>query len=444
MTFEVTEQDIRDAVAARHEKTIRLVQDLIRTPSVNPWFGEAPEISGEAAVQDLLETTMRELGVDDVDRWEPSAADLAHRADGPGYYPDRDFTGRPNLVGRWRGTDPDAPAVMVQGHADVVGIGSGWTADPFGGERRDGKVVGRGAVDMKGGFGAALSGFAALRDLGVQLRQDVIFASVVDEEAGGMGTLALVDRGHTAPGGVIVPEATRLQVAPLCRGILWAEVTFYGRAGHIELEQHDWRRGDAVDAIAYGHKFLDAVRELNARWAQDPRKSHPLLPLPCEIRVSSITAGESPTTYAPSFTVGLNIQYLPAEKDEHGLGGKVKAEIEELVASIGVDDEWFAANPPKITWIVDADCGETPSDAPIVTTTLEAVQSLGVPTRVEGVLCHTDMGLMIDSGSPTITFGPGDLRVAHQPDEHVHEDELLAMAQAVALTLFRLSQAERR
>ena len=50
------------------------------------------------------------MGADEIDRWEPSAEGLAHRADGPGYYPGRDFTGRPNLVAqRSRCVPADAP-----------------------------------------------------------------------------------------------------------------------------------------------------------------------------------------------------------------------------------------------------------------------------------------------------------------------------------------------
>lgn len=428
-------ESILAAVDAGAERTVALLQDLIRIPSVNPWFGDPAEISGEAAVQDVFERVLSGLGADEIDRWEPSAEELAHRSEGPGYYPDRDFTGRPNVVARFRGTDPEAPALMIQGHCDVVSVGSLWTEEPFGGVRRDGAIYGRGTVDMKGGMAAAIGAYAALKDAGVRLRGDLIVASVADEEAGGMGTLALVDRGYVAPAGTIVPEATDLNVAPLCRGILWGEVTLHGRAGHIELERKPWREGGAVDAIAYGHALLDAIAERNREWAQDPLKNHQYLPIPCQIYVAQLDAGEYPTTYASSCKITFNAQYLPVQKDANGLGSIVKAELEDLFATFVAGDDWFDEHPPTVRWLVDADCGETPDTEPVVIQTLAAAQEVGLGSVLQGCMSHTDMGLMIDSGSPTINFGPGHMGVAHQADEHVLEADLLAATKVLALTI---------
>lgn len=429
------DDSIFEAIEQREESTIRLLQDLLRAPSVNPWFGDADEISREAAVQDVFEARLRALGADEIDRWEPSADALAHRADGPGYYPGRDFTGRPNLVATFKGSAPTGKTVMIQGHCDVVEVGSGWTEDPFGGARKDGKIYGRGAVDMKGGMAAAIGALEALKDAGIQLEEDLLIASVSDEEAGGMGTLSLVDRGYRAPGGAIVPEATNLNIAPLCRGILWGKVTLHGRAGHIELERKPWREGGAVDAVAYGHQMLDAIRERNAQWKDDPIKNHRYLPIPCQIYVAQLDAGEFPTTYARTCEITFNAQYLPVQKDANGLGSIVKAELEELFLNFAPGDDWVAQHPPTIEWLVDADCGETPDSEPVVTTTLANAHKLGLPSVLQGCMSHTDMGLQIDDGTPTINFGPGHMGVAHQADEHLFETDLLAATKVMALTI---------
>ncbi|MDF2443118.1 MAG: acetylornithine deacetylase [Subtercola sp.] len=426
---------ILEAVEAGTERTVELLQELLRAPSVNPWFGDPAEISGEQAVQDVFERVLRDLGADEIDVWEPSAEALAHRSEGPGYYPGRDFTGRPNVVARFKGTDPNAPALMIQGHCDVVSVGSLWTEDPFGGERKDGKIFGRGAVDMKGGMAAALGAIAALKAAGVTLSHDLIVASVADEEAGGMGTLALVDRGYIATAGVIVPEATNLNIAPLCRGILWGEVTLHGRAGHIELETRTWQEGGAVDAVEYGRLLLNAISERNTQWAADPIKNHKYIPIPCQIKVAQLDAGEFPTTYASACKITFNAQYLPGQKDAHGLGSIVKNELEELFSTFVTGDQWFDEHPPTVTWLVDADCGETADTEPIVTQTLAAALEVGLPSELQGCMSHTDMGLMIDSGSPTINFGPGHMGVAHQADEHLYEADLASATRVFALTI---------
>ncbi|MCD6033809.1 MAG: acetylornithine deacetylase, partial [Thermomicrobiales bacterium] len=215
--------DLVTSTATQHqEETISLLQDLIRIPSVNPYFSNYEEPSREGHVQDIFATRLDRLGAT-LDRWEPSAADLAKHAGGPGYYPDRDFRGRPNLVATLPGSG-GGQSLLLLGHADVVSAGDGWTFEPFAAERRAGNIYGRGAADMKSGMAAAVAALEILRTAGIQLRGDVLLASVVDEEAGGMGTLAVVDRGYRADG-AIIPEPTDLNVAPLCRGVLWGRLT---------------------------------------------------------------------------------------------------------------------------------------------------------------------------------------------------------------------------
>ncbi|WP_159500600.1 M20/M25/M40 family metallo-hydrolase [Microbacterium sp. 18062] len=442
----LTSDDIRTsvlaAVANRFDASVQLLRDMVDLPSVGPWFGEAPEVTGEGAVQAFLRRRLEHLGAD-VDQWEPSAEALAHHAGGPGYFADRDFTGRPDLVGTFaptvEGADPDAPVLMFLGHCDVVPGGGGWTIGaPFASTLTDDRVYGRGTCDMKGGMAAALAAIEAVRTAGVPLVNRVAYASVTEEETGGMGTLALVDRGYRPGIGIVIPEPTSLKVAPLCRGILWGEITIAGRSGHIEIEQPSWEDGGAVDAIAYGRRLMDAIDRLNATWRTLPEKNHRHMPLPCQINLAVIDAGTYPSAWADSFTVRFDIQYLPAELDERGGGGVVRAQIERMLAEFVGDDAWLIANPPVLTWLVDADCGETDDTEPIVTAPLAVMRSLGMDPVVEGVTAHTDMGLPIKAGVPAVTFGPGFLSVAHQPDEFLDLDEYRRAIEIMALTIVDL------
>lgn len=435
-------QDHQAAVLRRvdeqFEDALLLLQEMIEIPSVGPWFGDAPEVSGEGAIQAYLRRHLEHLGAS-IDEWEPSAADLAHHEGGPGYFPDRDFTGRPNLVGRIQVGHSPAPELMFLGHCDVVPGGPGWRDDaPFTSRVEGGRVYGRGACDMKGGMAAALAAIRAVRRSGVPLVNDISFASVTEEETGGMGTLALVDRGYRPGLGIIIPEPTSLHVAPLCRGILWGEITVPGKSGHIEIEQPPWQEGGAVDAIRLGRRLLDAIDDMNARWRGMPEKNHRYLPLPCQMNVAEIHAGTYPSTWANSFTIRFDIQYLPAELDDRGGGGLVRAQIDELLADYVADDPWLTANPPSLTWLVDADCGETPDTEAVATAPLAAMRALGMEPVIQGVTAHTDMGLPIKAGVPCITFGPGELAVAHQPNEYVLVDEYRRAIQIMALSILEL------
>jgi acetylornithine deacetylase len=435
-------KNVLAAVDARFDDAVELLRSMIDVPSVGPWFGEPDEVSGEGGIQALLRERLEALGAD-IDEWEPSAVELAHHAGGPGYFADRDFAGRPNLVATIAPTAPgasaEAGALMFLGHCDVVPGGTGWTkGEAFRSTLVDGRVYGRGACDMKGGMAAALAAIEAVRTVGVPLTHPVSFASVTEEETGGMGTLALVDRGYRPGIGIVIPEPTSLAVAPLCRGILWGEITIPGRSGHIEIEQPSWREGGAVDAIAYGRRLLDAIDEMNVTWSTLPEKTHKYMPLPCQMNVAVIDAGTYPSAWASSFTVRFDIQYLPAELDERGGGGIVRAQIERLLADFVADDDWLTEHPPVLTWLVDADCGETADTEDVVTSPVRVLRSLGIEPLIQGVTAHTDMGLPIKAGVPAVTFGPGLLSIAHQPDEFLDLEEYRTAIRAMALMIVDL------
>lgn len=435
------QQSVLRAVGGGFADAVQLLQEMVDIPSVGPWFGEAAEVSGEGRIQAYLRAHLEGLGAV-VDEWEPSAVELAKYAGGPGYFADRDFAGRPNIVGRIQASAEPAPALMFLGHCDVVPGGPGWTtAGPFVSSVSDNRVYGRGTCDMKGGMAAALAAIRAVQDAGIVLVNDIEFASVTEEETGGMGTLALVDRGYRPEIGIIIPEPTSLQMAPLCRGILWGEITIPGKSGHIEIEQPSWQEGGAVDAIAYGRELMDAVDALNASWSTLPEKNHRYMPLPCQMNIAEIDAGTYPSAWAGSFTIRFDIQYLPAELDELGGGGRVRAQIEEMLSAFAGEDEWLAENPPVLTWLVDADCGETADTEQIVTVPLDVMRSLGIDPVIQGVTAHTDMGLPIKAGVPSVTFGPGKLSVAHQPDEYLDLDEYRQAIEVMALSIVALCGA---
>lgn len=418
------------AVEARRSELIDLLSQLVQIPSVNPWFFSSPASSREPEVQVVIARRMRALGAE-IDMWEPDSEALSRYAGRPGYYAGRSFKGRPNLAARLP-AGGNGRSLLLFGHVDVVTAGGGWETNPFELVRRDGRLVGRGTADMKGGLAAMLIALEAVLAAGYRPAGEIIFGSVVDEEAGGMGTLAFVDRGYRADA-CILAEPTGMSIAPLCRGILWGKLCIEGRSGHIEMPQPHWSAGGAVDAIRLARLYLDHFDRLNADWAL--RKRHPLLPLPCQVLVAQIMAGEYPTAYANRAEIIFNAQYLPSERDEYGLGGQVKEEIAGFVRRVAQTDPWLREHPPTLEWLVDADCAETPADHPFVVAAAQALQAAGRVPVIQGQSSHTDMGWLVNSGIPTINLGPGEPGVAHQSNEFVPESELVDAARVFALII---------
>lgn len=424
------QRSVVEWIDANQEKVIVFLQEMLRIPSVNPWFVKDAALTQEKEVQEFIARRMEELGAD-VEMWEPNAAALSQYEGMPSYVADRSFIGRPNLAATLKGSG-EGKSLLLFGHIDTVKAGSGWTKDPYGGEISEGSIYGRGAVDMKGGVAAMIMALEAIKEAGVKLSGDVTVGTVVEEETSGMGALAFADRGYRADA-AIVTEATNLKVAPLCRGILWGKITLQGRSGHIELPQGDWRAGEAVDAIEKARYVLDQIDRLNQDWAL--RKRHPLLAIPCQMRVGQVIAGEFPSTFANRAEIYFDAQFLPSERDKVGGGGLVQEEIETFIREISRIDPWLKEHPPTVEWLVNADCGEIAADHDFVKACQQALTSMGEPPILEGCYFHTDMGWLERVGIPSLNFGPGNPADAHQNDESVPIDELIKATKMIALTV---------
>jgi acetylornithine deacetylase len=101
-------------------------------------------------------------------------------------------------------------------------------------------------------------------------------------------------------------------------------------------------------------------------------------------------------------------------------------------------DDWLAEHPPEWEWPCDIVPAEVPDDHPIVTDTLAAGADVGRPGRISGLDSWHDAAVFTRvAGTPTVSFGPGDLARAHTIDECVPVADLVDHAAAVALMLLR-------
>jgi acetylornithine deacetylase len=177
---------VLDYINKNQDECVELLCSLIRIPSENK-----PPKGDEKACQEFVRRKFIELGLE-VDVFTPDS--IPEIETHPGYFKGRDYVNRPNVIGYYRGRNA-AKRMMVSAHADVVPVGdlNLWTVDPWSGVVKDGKVYGRGASDNKDGIAAMYMALKSIMDCGIQLDNDIIIASVVDEENGGAnGSLAAV------------------------------------------------------------------------------------------------------------------------------------------------------------------------------------------------------------------------------------------------------------
>lgn len=303
--------------------------------------------------------------------------------------------GRPNVVGIARGTG-GGKTLLLNGHMDTVGV-----AGMSGGHqpRIDGsRLYGRGSYDMKSGLAASMLAVAGARKQ--NLRGDVIFMSVIDEEYASLGTFDLARRYHAD--GAIVAEFTELQLILAHRGFVWLEVETIGKAAHGS------RPDLGVDAIARMGKVLAEMEKLDQKLRANP--THSLLGSG-SLHASLIQGGQELSSYPERCLLSVERRTLPGETPE-----AVEGEFIQIVEDLRRADPSFNA---VVRRGIDRLPLETREDAAIVQALQAAsVNVLDRPSQIAGVPFWTDAAVLSAAGIPSVLFGPSGSG-AHAVEEWV-------------------------
>jgi acetylornithine deacetylase len=311
--------------------------------------------------------------------------------------------------------------IALNGHVDVVGPGTEkWEHDPWSGELVDGRLHGRGSVDMKGAVVAALHALAAVRASGAAT-PSVVLQAVSSEEDGGLGTFAELERDG-AFDAALLPEPTGFAVVCAQAGALTFRGVVRGRSAHAAARLEGV---SAIDRYVRVHAAL-AAHEV----AVNADVTHPLmreLRLPYPLLVGRVAAG----TWSSQVPDRLEFEGrlgVPVGADLQGARDALQA-----VVDAALDD---GEEPCVLTWEGGAFAsGETPADSPWVARVRGAVEAECGAAPVIGVPYGADMRLFTARGIPTVMVGTNDLELAHAVDESVALSELDALARIIIRTL---------
>jgi acetylornithine deacetylase len=379
----------------------------------------------ESPMQERMAELMEQAGME-VDRWPIDLEALARHPAFSTEIPREEALGVVGRMGEGRG-----PVLVLNGHVDVVPAGERerWSVPPWQATLRDGRLYGRGAVDMKGALCCALFALRALREAGVVPAGAVLFQSVVGEEDGGLGTLAAVERGHTGDGAIVL-EPTELAVAPAQAGALNFRLTVPGRAAHGALRTEGVSPLDHFLPIYAAMQGFEAERN---RGVDDPLFADYQIPFP--LCIGTLRSGVWASTVAESLVcegrLGVAVHEEPA---------RVRRAFEALVEGVAEGDPWLREHPPLLEWWGGQfEPAAIPADHPLVTTLAAAHGSAtGEPPPLRGMPFGADMRLLVNQGgTPTVMYGPGDIRKAHAPDEYVPVAELEVATRTLALMILR-------
>ena len=188
--------------------------------------------------------------------------------------------GRQSLVYRIRGSDGDAPSLVMAPHLDVVPADpAGWSVDPFAAESADGFIYGRGTLDMLN-VTAAMSHAVRPYLVGDKTpRGDLIFCALADEESGGVyGARRLVDDQWDLVGGdyllteVAYPgipagDHRRIPVTVGEKGTYWSQLVASGVPGHGSAPYGRENAASKLVAALMGLIDSESPAEIGPEWA---------------------------------------------------------------------------------------------------------------------------------------------------------------------------------
>ncbi|MBZ5594840.1 MAG: M20/M25/M40 family metallo-hydrolase [Acidobacteriia bacterium] len=407
----------KDFIAPLEADIVRLLSELVRTDTV-----AAPPNGNETAGQNVLAEFLRSYGI------VPDVYETAFVSSSghPYVRPDRDYRGRKNLLAATRGSGRGR-SLLFNGHMDTVPPGHGaWTDSPWSGVVRDGRLFGRGSIDMKAGLAAQFSVLCALRKQGIRLGGDLYAESVVDEEwAGGGGTLAARLHGPR-PDACAIPEITNREVALATRG--GAMIDLVAEGG--DAKRYFSNEEVVSPAIAVGRLLGWVDSWVERRRHADRGEAYRDFQDPAPVQVLVIEAHRmdySEPAHVP-LTAGVRVyfQFLPHE-DVPAVLAEVRASFDDFCGR----DPFFREhrplwrplfNPPLLghelapehPWsqcFVNSAAGVL-GDRPKVTAT---------PYPCDAFLIHREFGI------PTLLFGPSGAG-AHNPDEYVEIASVLDTA----------------
>jgi succinyl-diaminopimelate desuccinylase len=383
-----------------HEQEMAdLLMQLVRIPTENP-FG-----TNLSACADLLEAHLHAAGF----RCER-------------VFDAREEAGTASPASLLADAGSGERALYFHGHYDVVPAQS---PDQFRPTRKGHFVFGRGSCDMKGGIVAMLYAMRALRECESKANEKIVLTLVPDEETGGArGSGWLARQGRLGKGGIgmLIAEPTSGVIWNANRGAITLRVTIFGKSAHVGLQHL------GENAFERMHRVVAQLLELKREVEQ--RKTG------CTIGRGQ--SGNSILLLGGQSAGGANFNVVPERcwftidrriNPEESLQEEKSRVLEvlEQCRREGIPLEWQILQEGE-----SAVSGENEPLAQAVARSIEVVTHN--PPSFEMCPGLLETRYYAAQGIPAYGYGPGQLLVAHGPDEYVDLRRVIDCAAVYALT----------
>ncbi len=368
----------------KHESVNGLLSALVRVPSVNGHITGNPLAEEKLGL--YLKETAEGMGL------KTRLLEISGSA--------------PNLL-ITREFDAKAPWLLAAAHMDTVSA-EGMAFDPFCGEEKDGRVLGRGACDDKGCIASLLWALKEIR--GSACPNNIALLFSVDEEQKRGGATAFVKQHLPllgfVPKGVIVAEPTSLKPIVAHAGIGHFKVTARGIAAHASAPSKG--RSAIKDMV----KVIEA---LESRYIAGLSATDPLCGS-AQCSINMISGGRQVNAVPDECVIRVDRRVMPSE-DINAVIPAVRKILDEL-----------AAENPGMELEVEQEFMDNPLaqdiDSPFIKWMLTSLYSLGLDAAPRGAQFATDAGAFSSAGLACVVLGPGDASLAHTAAESVSVAEL--------------------
>jgi succinyl-diaminopimelate desuccinylase len=375
-------------------EVVSLCRDLVRFKSVNP-------PGDELEIAEYVAGVLRQAGLTvEMVPHTPTRASVLARLKGSG----------------------EMPALFYTGHLDVVPVGAEeWLHNPFEGDVVEGELWGRGASDMKGGNAAMIAAAKVLATANFPLKGDLILAFTAGEEGEQLGAAEIAARPDLAPvQAVVVAEPSYNEVYVAEKGAFWLQITTHGKTAHGSMPHL------GQNAIMMMVALLSELDSLAV-----PCEEHPLLG-GFTRSVNTIAGGVKTNVVPDQCTVTIDQRTVPGQGH-----GAILRQVEELIADLGQRLPNFRASVEVINDRIPV--ATSPGD-PVVQRFCDVVAEVtGARPVPKGVNYYTDAVAFAPAlNAPMIICGPGEAKLAHQPNEYVEVPKIVEAAKIFTLAAVQL------
>lgn len=360
-----------------------MLQQLIATPSmssVNPSFD-----TSNLAVIELLESWLTRLG------FKVEISTLPNQPN------------KANLLASYGDVYPESQGLMLAGHTDTVPYDEhSWQYDPFSLTEKEGRFYGLGSTDMKGFFALAIEAVAQFS--ASELKQPVFILATADEESSMDGAAHLVQQGCPHVRHAIIGEPTNLRPISAHKGIMMEGIRIKGKSGHSSNPAH-------------GESALEAMQLVMAellQWRSELQQKHHdrrfAVPVPT-LNLGHIRGGDNPNRICEQSELHFDLRPIPGMEPER-LRMQLRDRLHQLFKNSAIQWELFSLSRSTPAM-------HTPDESLIVK---HASHCCGHHSET-AAFC-TEGPYLTQLGIETIILGPGDINLAHQPNEYIPLDSI--------------------